>query len=126
MLVHSQRLGLAVVGLLLVCASLFAQQEKKKPQIDLPEGVPAKVGKVLAYVDEHNKAMENYEGGRNFGNFERLLPQKDEKGRPLRYREWDVNPLRRGVNRGAERLITGSDKSAYYTDDHYKTFKKIR
>ena len=27
---------------------------------------------------------------------------------------------------GPERLVTGSDGSAYYTDDHYKTFKKIR
>lgn len=126
MATHTCRFSLAVAGLLLACISLQGQQEKKKPPIELPEGVPAKVGKVLAYVDEHNKAMENYEGGRNFGNFERLLPQKDDKGRPVRYREWDVNPLRRGVNRGAERLITGSDKSAYYTDDHYKTFKKIR
>jgi ribonuclease T1 len=126
MLLHTRRLGLVVIGLLLICASLHAYQEKKKPAIELPEGVPAKVGKVLAYVDEHNKPMENYEGGRNFGNFERLLPQRDENSRPIRYREWDVNPLRRGVNRGAERLITGSDKSAYYTDDHYKSFKKIR
>src|SRR4051794_33299762 len=106
MLVHSPRLGLAVIGVLLVCVGLHAQQEKKKPPIELPEGVPAKVGKVLSYVDEHNKAMDNYEGGRNFGNFEHLLPQKDEKGKPVRYREWDVNPLKRGVNRGAERLIT--------------------
>ena len=26
----------------------------------------------------------------------------------------------------AERLVTGSDGSAHYTDDHYSTFKKIR
>ncbi|MFM8931982.1 MAG: ribonuclease domain-containing protein [Gemmataceae bacterium] len=44
----------------------------------------------------------------------------------MRYREWDVNPLRPGLNRGAERLITGSDGSAHYTLDHYDTFKKIR
>lgn len=123
---HMHRFSLVVIGLLLACLGLQAHQEKKKPPIELPEGVPAKVGKVLAYVDAHNKAMENYEGGRNFGNFERLLPQRDEKGRPIKYREWDVNPLRRGVNRGAERLITGSDGSAHYTDDHYKSFKKIR
>ena len=50
----------------------------------------------------------------------------DENGRRIKYREWDVNPLRPGVNRGAERLVTGSDGTAYYTDDHYATFKKIR
>jgi ribonuclease T1 len=115
---------LTLFAMLTLCASLQAQ-EKKKP-LTLPEGVPEKVGKVLEYVDEHNNAMEGYEGGRNFGNFEKLLPQKDEKGRQIRYREWDVNPLKRGVNRGAQRLITGANGTAYYTDDHYKTFKKLR
>lgn len=91
-----------------------------------PKGVPEKAIKVLEYVDKHGEAMEGYEGGRTFGNFERRLATADEKGRRIKYREWDVNPLRSGVNRGAERLITGSDGAAYYTDDHYATFKKIR
>jgi ribonuclease T1 len=116
--------------ILALLVSLFAftglQAQEKKKEFKLPEGVPEKVGKVLEYVDEHNKAMEGYEGGRNFGNFEKRLPQRDDKGRQIRYREWDVNPLKRGVNRGAQRLITGSNDTAYYTDDHYKTFKKIR
>ncbi len=129
MLAQKRRYGLAMVWALLACTGLCTAglgQEKKRDAIKLPEGVPAKVGKVLDYVDEHHKAMEGYEGGRTFGNFERLLPQKDEKGRSIKYHEWDVNPLRRGVNRGVQRLITGSNNSAYYTDDHYKTFKKIR
>ena len=88
--------------------------------------VPEKVLKVLAYFDKNGKAMEGYEGGRNFGNFEKRLPQKDDKGKRIKYQEWDVNPLRPGVNRGAERLITGSDGHAYYTADHYNTFRKIR
>ena len=100
--------------------------EKDKDEIKLPKGVPAKVGKVLKYVDEHDKAPEGYEGGRHFGNFEKRLPEKDAKGKALKYREWDVNSLKKGVNRGPERLVTGSDGSAYYTDDHYKSFKKIR
>ena len=91
-----------------------------------PKGIPDKALKVLEYVDKNGDAMDNYEGGRTFGNFERRLPQTDDKGRRLKYREWDVNPLRPGVNRGAERLVTGSDGAAYYTDDHYSTFKKIR
>ncbi|MGO9868230.1 MAG: ribonuclease domain-containing protein [Rhodomicrobium sp.] len=44
----------------------------------------------------------------------------------MTYQEWDVNPRVPGVNRGAQRLVTGSDGSAYYTDDHYKTFTQIR
>jgi dienelactone hydrolase len=91
-----------------------------------PAGVPDKVLAVLKYVDEHGEAMPMYEGGRTFLNAERLLPATDAQGRRTKYREWDVNPHRQGVNRGAERLITGSDGSAYFTDDHYRTFKKIR
>src|SRR5262249_6999909 len=83
-----------------------------------PMGAPEKVLRVLEYVDKHGEAMEGYEGGRTFGNFEKRLPQTDDKGRRIKYREWDVNPLRAGVNRGPERLVTGSDGSAHYTDDH--------
>jgi dienelactone hydrolase len=90
------------------------------------KGVPDKVVKVLEYVDKHGEPMDGYEGGRTFGNFERRLPQTDDKGRRIKYREWDVNPHKPGVNRGAERLVTGSDGSAHYTDDHYATFKRIR
>ena len=110
----------------LVPAAAAQQKPPAKPDVKLPKGVPAKVAKVLRYVDEHDKAMPGYEGGRNFGNFEKRLPQTDKKNRRIRYREWDVNPLKKGVNRGAERLVTGSDGGAYYTKDHYKSFIKIR
>jgi guanyl-specific ribonuclease Sa len=105
-----------------------AEQDKppEKSDIKLPKGVPEKVGKVLKYVDEHDKPPAGYEGGRTFGNFEKLLPQTDDSDKKIRYREWDVNPHRPGVNRGPERLVTGSDGSAYYTKDHYKSFIKIR
>lgn len=43
----------------------------------------------------------------------------------ITYREWDVNPKIKGVDRGEERLVTGSDGSAYYTADHYQTFIHI-
>jgi guanyl-specific ribonuclease Sa len=92
----------------------------------LPAGVPDKVRKVLRSIDEHDSAPPGYEGGRPFYNNENLLPRKDAHGRSIHYREWDVNPKRAGVNRGPQRLVTGSDGSAYYTSDHYQTFVKIR
>jgi ribonuclease T1 len=98
----------------------------KDQTVKLPAGVPAKVGVVLQYIDEHRRPPDDYEGGRVFGNFEELLPKRDARGRPIKYHEWDVNPKVRGKNRGPERLVTGSDGSAYYTADHYKSFKKIR
>ena len=92
--------------------------------------VPEKVTKVLRYIDEHKKAPEGFEGGRDFhnagANGEKGLPRRDADNKAISYHEWDVNPKVRGVNRGAERLITGSDGSAYYTEDHYRTFTKVR
>ena len=55
----------------------------------------------------------------------KILPQTDTKGNSILYKEWDVNPYTKGVNRGPERLITGSDGSAYYTNDHYNSFIRI-
>lgn len=88
--------------------------------------IPDYVYTVLNYVTENNKAMEGYKGGRVFTNREKRLPLKDEKGGRIVYREWDVKPLKKGVNRGAERLITSDHKKAYYTKDHYQTFIEIK
>lgn len=90
-------------------------------------GIPAKVYKVFEYIDTHGKAPEGYVGGRHFGNYEKLLPENNKiTQKKISYREWDVNPKKQGKSRGAERLVTGNDKSAYYTKDHYQSFTQIR
>lgn len=80
---------------------------------------------VLSYVREHQRAPEGYVGGRTFENREKNLPEKSPANERIRYREWDVHPKIQGQNRGAERLVTGSDQSAWYTADHYRHFTKI-
>jgi guanyl-specific ribonuclease Sa len=96
----------------------------------LPPEVPSKVVTVLKHIDEHKTAPPGYEGGRTFLNLgrdgEQVLPRKDSQGKAIRYHEWDVNPRVPGKNRGPERLVTGSDGSAFYTADHYRTYIKIR
>jgi guanyl-specific ribonuclease Sa len=96
----------------------------------LPAATAAKVAKVLKHIDEYRAAPDGYEGGRTFLNLgrdgEQALPRRDTRGKPITYHEWDVNARVPGRNRGAERLVTGSDGSAYYTADHYRTFTKIR
>lgn len=55
-----------------------------------------------------------------FGNFEKRLPIK-ERGY---YREFTV--ITPGVrHRGARRIVTGQGGEKYYSDDHYKTFKRV-
>jgi metalloendopeptidase OMA1, mitochondrial len=92
--------------------------------------VPRRVLQVLEYVEKNNRAPEGYEGGRTFLNLgkggDQSLPNFDANANTIKYREWDVNPHVEGKNRGAERLVTGSDGRAYYTSDHYRTFIRIR
>ena len=65
-------------------------------------------------------------GGIVFRNNEGRLPSATSSGKAITYREWDVNPKEPGRSRDAERIVTGSDGSAWYTDDHYQTFVLIR
>ncbi|MBK7690611.1 MAG: ribonuclease [Bacteroidetes bacterium] len=88
--------------------------------------IPKKVYRVLNYVETYGVAMKGYIGGREFMNRERKLPKVTAAKRVIQYREWDVNPKIAGQNRGAERLVTGTDKSAWFTNDHYRTFKKLK
>lgn len=90
------------------------------------KSVPPYVLETLEYVLEHKEAPNGYVGGRTFQNRERLLPKTDNNGQKLSYQEWDVHPKEEGKNRGAERLITSSQGEAYYTNDHYRSFTKIK
>ena len=56
-----------------------------------------------------------------FGNFEKRLPAR-ERGY---YREYTVTTpgLR---HRGARRIVSGRGGELYYSQDHYKTFRRIR
>ena len=58
--------------------------------------------------------------GSVFGNREGLLPKRSRGY----YREYTVKtPGSR--DRGARRIVAGIPGEYYYTDDHYKTFKRI-
>jgi ribonuclease T1 len=55
-----------------------------------------------------------------FSNTERILP-----ARPAGYyREYTV-PTPGSPDRGARRLIVGTDGDVYYTADHYATFRQV-
>ena len=92
--------------------------------------VPRYVLQVLDYIEKNNQAPEGYEGGREFLNLgkggDQSLRNFDDSGNSIKYREWDVHRQAERKNRGAERLVTGSDGRAYYTSDHYQTFLRIR
>ncbi len=112
-----------------VGSSTPAQSHETTPTHPQPTSstsqAPDYVLKVLAYVKKNGQAPEGFVGGRTFENRENRLPKQDAQGKKIKYREWDVHPKMQGQNRGPERLITGSDPSAWYTSDHYKTFVRL-
>ena len=62
-----------------------------------------------------------HKDGSVFGNREALLPKR-ERGY---YREYTVRtPGAR--DRGARRIVAGRSGEYYYTDDHYRSFRRIR
>ena len=59
--------------------------------------------------------------GAVFMNRERLLPQH-ERGY---WREYTV-PTPGEADRGARRIVAGRDGELYYTDDHYRSFVRLK
>jgi len=102
------------------------QPSSRTDQRRVDRTIPPSVYSVLRYIRTSGKAPEGYVGGRRFGNYEGHLPRRDLSGEAIRYQEWDVNPKVPGRNRGAERLVTGSDGRAWYTRDHYNSFVEIK
>ena len=58
--------------------------------------------------------------GKAFQNRERLLPKR-ERGY---YREYTVKTPG-AKDRGARRIVAGRGVEYYYTDDHYRSFRRI-
>ncbi len=56
-----------------------------------------------------------------FQNFEKLLPAKPR----AYYREYTVKTPGR-KDRGPRRIVAGKQLEYYYTEDHYKSFRRIR
>lgn len=81
--------------------------------------LPAEAKTTLALIQQGGP-FPFVRDGSTFQNRERLLPLKPSGY----YREYTV--ITPGANdRGARRIVAGADGEAYYTDDHYASFKEI-
>jgi guanyl-specific ribonuclease Sa/uncharacterized protein YukE len=102
------------------------------PPTESGDEIPPYVGDTLGEIDRtgHAPQGDGRKGGGSFDNDGRdgseALPRQDADGNPITYREWDVKDPDPIAGRGGERLVTGSDNSAYYTRDHYSHFVRIR
>jgi guanyl-specific ribonuclease Sa len=85
---------------------------------------------VLKQIDEgkwpQSANAPGTRGGRPYKNLDQHLPTEDSAGNPITYQEWDVDPKVPDQIRSNQRIVTGSDGSAWYTSDHYETFQRLR
>jgi ribonuclease T1 len=113
-----------VAALAMVClaSSVFAFLKDVRVA-DLP--LEARATIELIY---QNGPFAHAQDGKTFGNREKLLPQR-ARGY---YREYTVptpgeaGRARSARDRGARRVVTGNGGELYYTDDHYRSFRRIR
>lgn len=94
-------------------AFCFSEREIEKRQL------PKEAIETLALIKKGGPYLHQRDGV-VFGNREKLLPAR-ERGW---YREYTVRtPGER--TRGARRIVAGRDGTLYYTDDHYRSFRRI-
>jgi ribonuclease T1 len=117
--------GLAAVLLGLLCALPAAQARTDAPANPAIEEVsaaalPAEARQTIALIRKGGPFAHERDGA-VFGNFEKRLPVT---GRGY-YREYTVRTP--GVkSRGARRIVAGKGGELYYTDDHYRSFRRIK
>jgi ribonuclease T1 len=105
----------ALVALLAFLAlPVFAVQQDVRSR-----ALPLEARETLALIKQ-NGPFPYARDGVVFGNREALLPKR-ERGY---YREYTVKtPGAR--DRGARRIVTGRGGESYYSDDHYRTLRRI-
>jgi len=113
-----------LIALFIIFATVYYLQLNFKK--DSQENIPNYVLETLQYINRFKSAPQGFIGGRRFMNREQKLLPLNYKNGLIYYKEWDVFQKIEGKNRGPERLVTGNNSTAYYTNNHYKSFIKIR
>ncbi|WP_069165780.1 ribonuclease domain-containing protein [Nocardia altamirensis] len=126
--------ALAAAFALILGFSTGAQGQQDRAASDasiilVSASVPQRAWDTLARIDAGTWPPNDgsgTKGGGTWSNREGRLPRTDSTGRPMAYREWDVNIKKPGQSRDAERIVTGNERTAWYTGDHYGTFTQMR
>lgn len=110
---------LALVVATLLPATARGPQDKPVPDIAAAD-LPREGRETLALIRRGGPFSYSRDGV-EFGNREKRLPLQ-AKGY---YREYTVKTPG-SKDRGARRIVAGTRDEFYYTDDHYRTFRRIR
>ncbi|HUQ59499.1 ribonuclease domain-containing protein [Lentzea sp.] len=79
--------------------------------------LPAEAGKTWKLIEANGPFPYPRNDGVTFENREKRLPQQKSGY----YKEYTV-PTPGSPDRGARRMVTGSEEEVFYTGDHYSTF----
>ena len=96
-----------------------AQQSDATPSIAF-EDLPPEAQQTIELIQQGGPFPYDKDGS-VFRNRERLLPRQPDGY----YREYTVETPG-SDDRGARRIVAGSDSELYYTDDHYESFHRVR
>lgn len=125
----AQRAGIGPASLLvlfvvLALAGGALAEARHRPDHALPvihvDDLPSEARDTLALIKQGGPFPYKRDGV-VFGNRERRLPSRPSGY----YREYTV-PTPGARDRGARRIVAGTEGEYYYTDDHYNTFGRIR
>ena len=84
------------------------------------QALPEEAKQTLALI-KNNGPFPYPQDGKTFGNREKRLPLRAQGY----YREYTVKTPA-SKDRGARRIIAGNGGEFYYTEDHYRSFSRIR
>ncbi|HWA39029.1 MAG TPA: ribonuclease domain-containing protein [Burkholderiales bacterium] len=84
------------------------------------QGLPPEARQTLELI-KRNGPFPYAQDGKTFGNREGRLPKRAHGY----YREYTVRTPQ-AKNRGARRIVAGNGGEFYYTEDHYRSFRRIR
>ena len=109
-----------LIAWLAIGASLGLARENVTVDWVLLADLPVEAQRTLALIKKDGPFPYDRDGV-TFGNYEKRLPLR-QRGY---YHEYTVKtPGSR--NRGARRIIAGRESEFYYTDDHYRSFRRIQ
>jgi ribonuclease T1 len=103
-----------LAAVVVVCSSAFAFSNEIHTR-----DLPAEARTTLALLKAGGPFPYQRDGA-VFGNREGLLPKRS----PGYYREYTVRTPG-SKDRGARRIVAGGHEEYYYTDDHYRSFRRI-
>jgi ribonuclease T1 len=116
---------LRLIAVLVLAAGFGSAVARQSLDSVTLSSLPPEAQRTLQLIKQGGPFPYPKKDGSTFGNYEKRLPYQPRG----HYRE-DTVPTPGSRDRGARRIVAGSPPETsgeyYYTDDHYRSFRRIR